>query len=114
MCVWCWRLSNHCESDIVNNAGERLALIEDVGHTHLGLPLGALSVSTEEASLYDCFRQAAPDSSGMPIWETAIAHAPASNTCILPASWPNCAQSVTRATCRLSFCSDPTPMQRLQ
>ncbi len=49
---------NRYESDIVNNARQGLALIEEVGHSHLGLLLDTFHVNIEEPSLYDCFRQA--------------------------------------------------------
>ena len=49
---------NRYESDIINNASEGLALIEEVGHSHLGLLLDTFHVNIEEPSLYDCFRQA--------------------------------------------------------
>jgi sugar phosphate isomerase/epimerase len=48
---------NRYESDIVNNAGQGLALIEEVGHSHLGLLLDTFHVNIEEASLTDPFRQ---------------------------------------------------------
>jgi sugar phosphate isomerase/epimerase len=50
---------NRYETDIVQTAAEGLALIEEVGHSHLGLLLDTYHVNIEEVSLYDCFRQAA-------------------------------------------------------
>jgi sugar phosphate isomerase/epimerase len=49
---------NRYESDILNNAGEGLALIEEVGHSHLGLLLDTYHVNIEESSLIEPFRQA--------------------------------------------------------
>jgi len=49
---------NRYESDVVNNAAEGLALIEEVGHSHLGLLLDTFHVNIEEPSLCGCFRQA--------------------------------------------------------
>jgi sugar phosphate isomerase/epimerase len=49
---------NRYESDILNNAGEGLALIEEVGHSHLGLLLDTYHVNIEESSLTEPFRQA--------------------------------------------------------
>ncbi len=48
---------NRYESDILNNASQGLALIEEVGHSHLGLLLDTFHVNIEESSLTDCFRQ---------------------------------------------------------
>ena len=48
---------NRYESDILNNASEGLALIEEVDHSHLGLLLDTFHVNIEEPSVYDCFRQ---------------------------------------------------------
>jgi sugar phosphate isomerase/epimerase len=49
---------NRYEADIVNTAGEGLALIEEVGHSHLGLLLDTYHVNIEESSLTEPFRQA--------------------------------------------------------
>jgi sugar phosphate isomerase/epimerase len=49
---------NRYETDILYNTSESLALIEEIGHPHLGLLLDTYHVNIEEASLYDCFRQA--------------------------------------------------------
>ena len=49
---------NRYETDILHTAEETLALIEEVGHSHLGLLLDTFHMNIEEASLYDCFRQA--------------------------------------------------------
>ena len=48
---------NRYETDILYNADEGLALIEEVGHSHLGLLLDTFHANIEEASLYDCFRR---------------------------------------------------------
>jgi sugar phosphate isomerase/epimerase len=48
---------NRYESDILLNADEGLALLEEVGHSHLGLLLDTFHVNIEEPSLYKCFRQ---------------------------------------------------------
>lgn len=48
---------NRYESDIVNTAEEGLALIQEVGHSHLGLLLDTFHMNIEEASLYEPFRQ---------------------------------------------------------
>jgi sugar phosphate isomerase/epimerase len=50
---------NRYETDIVQTMQEGLALIDEVGHSHLGLLLDTYHVNIEEVSLYDCFRQAA-------------------------------------------------------
>jgi sugar phosphate isomerase/epimerase len=50
---------NRYETDIVQTAEEGLALIDEVGHSHLGLLLDTYHVNIEEVSLYDGFRQAA-------------------------------------------------------
>ena len=42
---------NRYESDVVNNSDEGLALIEEVGHSHLGLLLDTFHVNIEERSL---------------------------------------------------------------
>ncbi len=49
---------NRYETDIVVTAEEGLALIEEVGHSHLGLLLDTYHVNIEESSLTDPFRQA--------------------------------------------------------
>ncbi len=49
---------NRYEADILLKTEEGLALIEEVGHNHLGLLLDTFHVNIEESSLYDCFRQA--------------------------------------------------------
>jgi sugar phosphate isomerase/epimerase len=49
---------NRYESDILNTAGEGLALIQEVGHSHLGLLLDTYHVNIEEASFTEPFRQA--------------------------------------------------------
>jgi sugar phosphate isomerase/epimerase len=49
---------NRYESDIVNTAAEGLELIDQVGHSCLGLLLDTFHVNIEEASIDDCFRQA--------------------------------------------------------
>jgi sugar phosphate isomerase/epimerase len=49
---------NRYESDIVNNASQGLALIEEVGHSHLGLLLDTYHANIEESSLTDPFRRA--------------------------------------------------------
>lgn len=49
---------NRYEGDIVNTASEGLALIEEVGHSHLGLLLDTYHVNIEESSLTEPFRQA--------------------------------------------------------
>lgn len=48
---------NRYESDLLNNADEGLALIAEVGHSHLGLLLDTYHVNIEEASLTEPFRQ---------------------------------------------------------
>jgi sugar phosphate isomerase/epimerase len=48
---------NRYEADVVNTAEEGLALIEEVGHSRLGLLLDTYHVNIEEDSLYDCFRR---------------------------------------------------------
>lgn len=48
---------NRYELDIVNNTNEALALIEEVGHSHLGLLLDTFHVNIEESSVTECFRQ---------------------------------------------------------
>jgi sugar phosphate isomerase/epimerase len=50
---------NRYETDIVQTAQEGLALIDEVGHSHLGLLLDTYHANIEEVSLYDCSRQAA-------------------------------------------------------
>jgi sugar phosphate isomerase/epimerase len=50
---------NRYETDIVQTMQEGLALVDEVGHSHLGLLLDTYHVNIEEVSLYDCFRQAA-------------------------------------------------------
>ncbi len=49
---------NRYESDILNNADQGLAFIEEVGHSHLGLLLDTYHANIEEPSLTECFRQA--------------------------------------------------------
>ncbi|GAB4540369.1 MAG: 5-keto-L-gluconate epimerase [Anaerolineae bacterium] len=49
---------NRYEGDIINTASEGLALIEEVGHRHLGLLLDTYHVNIEESSLTEPFRQA--------------------------------------------------------
>lgn len=49
---------NRYETDIVQTAEEGLVLIDEVGHSHLGLLLDTYHANIEEMSLYDCFRQA--------------------------------------------------------
>jgi sugar phosphate isomerase/epimerase len=49
---------NRYETDVVQTAEEGLALIDEVGHSHLGLLLDTYHANIEEMSLYDCFRQA--------------------------------------------------------
>lgn len=48
---------NRYESDIVNNANQGLALIEEVGHSHLGILLDTYHVNIEESSLTNPFRE---------------------------------------------------------
>jgi sugar phosphate isomerase/epimerase len=48
---------NRYESDLLNNADEGLALIAEVGHSHLGLLLDTYHVNIEEASLTEPFRR---------------------------------------------------------
>jgi sugar phosphate isomerase/epimerase len=48
---------NRYETDILYNAEEGLALIEEIGHSHLGLLLDTFHANIEEASLYECFRR---------------------------------------------------------
>jgi sugar phosphate isomerase/epimerase len=48
---------NRYESDIVNNAGQGLALIEEVGHSHLGILLDTYHANIEESSLTNPFRE---------------------------------------------------------
>jgi len=48
---------NRYESDIIHNAREGLALIDEVGHSHLGLLLDTFHVNIEEPSPYACFRE---------------------------------------------------------
>jgi sugar phosphate isomerase/epimerase len=48
---------NRYESDIVNNASQGLALIEEVGHSHLGMLLDTYHANIEESSLTTPFRQ---------------------------------------------------------
>ncbi len=48
---------NRYESDIVNTADEGLALIEEVGHSHLGLLLDTFHMNIEEPSLHDALRR---------------------------------------------------------
>lgn len=48
---------NRYEGDIVVTAEEGLGLIEEVGHSHLGLLLDTYHVNIEESSLADPFRQ---------------------------------------------------------
>jgi sugar phosphate isomerase/epimerase len=50
---------NRYETDIIQTVEEGLALIDEVGHSHLGLLLDTYHVNIEEVSLYDCFRHAA-------------------------------------------------------
>ena len=49
---------NRYEGDIVITAEEGLGLIEEVGHSHLGLLLDTYHVNIEESSLTDPFRRA--------------------------------------------------------
>jgi sugar phosphate isomerase/epimerase len=49
---------NRYEGDIVHTAAEGLALVEEVGHSHLGLLLDTYHVNIEEASLTEPFREA--------------------------------------------------------
>jgi sugar phosphate isomerase/epimerase len=49
---------NRYETDIVQTAAQGLALIEEVGHSHLGLLLDTYHVNIEESSLTEPFRQA--------------------------------------------------------
>jgi sugar phosphate isomerase/epimerase len=48
---------NRYEADIVVTAEEGLSLIEEVGHSHLGLLLDTYHLNIEESSLTDPFRQ---------------------------------------------------------
>jgi sugar phosphate isomerase/epimerase len=48
---------NRYEADIIVTAEQGLALIDEVGHSHLGLLLDTFHVNIEEDSLYDSFRQ---------------------------------------------------------
>lgn len=49
---------NRYESDIINNAGQGLAFLEEVGHPALGLLLDTYHVNIEERSWTEPFRQA--------------------------------------------------------
>ena len=49
---------NRYEADIVQTAAQGLALIEEVGHSHLGLLLDTYHVNIEESSLTEPFREA--------------------------------------------------------
>ena len=49
---------NRYEGDTVQTASEGLGLIEEVGHSHLGLLLDTYHVNIEESSLTEPFRQA--------------------------------------------------------
>jgi sugar phosphate isomerase/epimerase len=49
---------NRYEGDTVQTASEGLDLIEEVGHSHLGLLLDTYHVNIEESSLTEPFRQA--------------------------------------------------------
>lgn len=48
---------NRYESDIIQNTGEALAFLDEVGHSHLGLLLDTYHVNIEEPSMTECFRQ---------------------------------------------------------
>jgi len=48
---------NRYEGDVIHNAVEALALLGEVGHSHLGLLLDTYHVNIEEPSITDCFRQ---------------------------------------------------------
>jgi sugar phosphate isomerase/epimerase len=48
---------NRYETDILCTAEETLALIGEVGHSHLGLLLDTFHMNIEEASFGDCLRQ---------------------------------------------------------
>ena len=50
---------NRYETDLLLNAAEGLALIEDVGHSHLGLLLDTFHMNIEEASFHASIEQAA-------------------------------------------------------
>jgi sugar phosphate isomerase/epimerase len=49
---------NRYETDILQTAEETLDLIDEVGHSHLGLLLDTFHMNIEEASFGDCLRQA--------------------------------------------------------
>jgi sugar phosphate isomerase/epimerase len=49
---------NRYETDIVYNTEDGLALIEEIGHSNIGLLLDTYHVNIEESSHTECFRQA--------------------------------------------------------
>jgi len=48
---------NRYETDAINNIGEALVLLKEVGNSHLGLLLDTFHVNIEEPSVTECFRQ---------------------------------------------------------
>jgi len=48
---------NRYESDIINNATEGLSLLEEIGHSHIGLLLDTFHVNIEEPSFHSSIRQ---------------------------------------------------------
>ena len=58
-CDWRWSRSTADESDIVNNAEEGLALVEEVGHESLGVLLDTFHMNIEEAHYGTAIRTAA-------------------------------------------------------
>ena len=61
---------NRYETDILHTAEETLALIDEVGHSHLGLLLDTFHMNIEEAAYGVCLRQAMATSR---LWHVHIA-----------------------------------------